>query len=168
MSRDKFTQWIEQGITGFFRHDPVAPSVPTSCPITRRYNNAWGALTDTHASVVCGKNGGYKIIITGTFISRPGKWNSLLYAANWGGFVFASTGYTTLADFLHRNHLDYQLVIINGQDAIELVPVNTVTGAPLDNEEWDYQDEEKTTSPFPQATTGCPGIPQATTGCPGC
>ncbi len=101
----------------WFKPDPIANRVPEQCPVCRTYNNIWGIATDTHCACVDGRT-----FITGTLVGDPNKWTQLMYNPSIGGYVFKTTGYNSLSDFLYRAKLCPQVTTLNGQAAIELVP----------------------------------------------
>lgn len=114
--RSKFSELVEQGVAAF-AHQPIASEMPNLCPICRRYNATWGALTDTHMEPA---GDGYTI--TGTFVGDDKSWNDLLYASRWGGFDMASTGYSSLSAMIASMGMCDKKVSVNGQVARQLQP----------------------------------------------
>ena len=114
--RNKFTELVDAGVASP-NYTPIAKDTPTFCPVCHAYNNIWGIISDTHMS--CLDNG--RRIITGTFISNVPKWTQFVFAPNWGGVRFDTTGYMSLSEFLCVHGLETCATNINGQPAIELV-----------------------------------------------
>lgn len=116
--RSKFSELIDAGVASF-KYSPIAPETPEQDPRIREYNNMWGMATDTHMSIVNGV-----MTITGSFLSKPGKWMELLYATHWGNMVFLDpcgqpcSLSRWLSDMRHR----YRLERVNGDVVIQLFP----------------------------------------------
>lgn len=68
--------------------------------LIRGYNNIWGIISDTHMSKL--EDGRY--IISGSMLRNRDRFNSFLYAWNWGGYTFnaASVGCRSLACYLNK------------------------------------------------------------------
>lgn len=124
--RNKFTELVDAGVASF-KHEPIAQDKPHYCPVCHTYNNVWGVITDTHMS--CLPDG--RRVITGTFVSDCPKWTQLMYASFWGGVRFDTTGYMSLSEFLYKSGLETRSIVLNGQNAIELVPCEECAVADL-------------------------------------
>lgn len=121
--RNKFTELVNQGVAKF-EYQPIAPTTPSTCPMCRLYNGIWGILTDTHMACVETPEG-CKTYITGTFVSNKDKWAALNFSSYWGGATFQSTGYMSLSEFFYKHGVTPREVTLNGQPAIELVPIDS-------------------------------------------
>lgn len=128
--RDKFTELIEQGVAKF-NYTPIAPEVPEQDIVCRMYNNIWSIPSDTHMHY---NNETHERYITGHMVGIKDRWDSFVYAHNWGAVTFKTTGYWSLCDFLQKNGLCGQYSVLNG-DTIYLVtpiPVDSEIGTPCD------------------------------------
>lgn len=114
--RNKFTELIEQGVARF-EYTPIAPEIPEQDPICRQYNNIFSIPTDTHMHL---NNETGERYITGHMVGIKSKWESFVYAHNWGAVTFRTTGYWCLCDFLQKNGLEGRHSVLNG-DAVYLV-----------------------------------------------
>lgn len=121
--RNKFSELVAAGVAEF-KYKPTTPGTPDTCPICRMYNNIWGIITDTHASIVDGRP-----VITGTLVGDPKKWSQLQWASNWGGVTFEGSGWCSLSEFFRANMVQPNGIHINGQVAIELIPCEDCTCA---------------------------------------
>lgn len=115
--RNKFTELISQGVAAF-EYKPTAPEIPSQCRLCRIYNGCWGMITDTHMVEVDGR-----LIITGTMLEDPRKWEMLMYSSVWGGVQFKSTGYTSLANLFYAERVYWSSITYNNQPAIEIKPI---------------------------------------------
>ena len=114
--RNKFTELIEQGVASF-NYTSIAPEMPEQDMVCRMYNNIFSIPTDTHMSynAITGER-----YITGHMIEQTAKWDSFVYAHNWGAVAFKTTGYWCLCDFLQKNVLEGRYSVLNN-DVIYLV-----------------------------------------------
>lgn len=115
--RNKFTELIEQDVARF-EYTRIAPEMPEQDPICRTYNNIWSIPSDTHM-MLCPVTGNR--YITGSMVAKD-KWESFVYAHNWGAVTFKTTGYWCLCDFLQKNGLCGRRSTINGDVVYEIIP----------------------------------------------
>lgn len=117
--RNKFTELIEQGVARF-EYTPIAPEIPEQDPICRQYNNIWSIPSDTHMHL---NNETGERYITGHMIGQTAKWDSFVYAHNWGAVTFMTTGYWCLCDFLQKHGLEGRHSILNGDSIYLVTPI---------------------------------------------
>ena len=117
--RNKFTELIEQGVARF-EYTPIAPELPEQDPICRQYNNIWSIPSDTHMHLNQETGERY---ITGHMIEQTAKWDSFVYAHNWGAVTFKTTGYWCLCDFLQKHGLCGQYSTLNGETVYLVTPI---------------------------------------------
>jgi hypothetical protein len=117
--RNKFTELIEQGVARF-EYTPIAPEIPEQDPICRQYNNIWSIPSDTHMHLNHETGDRY---ITGHMVGIASKWDSFVYAHNWGAVKFKTTGYWCLCDFLQKNGLCGHYSVLNGDTVYLVTPI---------------------------------------------
>lgn len=113
--RDRFSEMINKGVAAF-EEKPVGSFTPTLDPMVRSYNNLWGALTDTHMSIV----GDGEYIITGTFVNTP-SWERFKYCSNWGTTcIKLGSGYGSLEQMVWVNGYEMKPDLYNGDYVIRI------------------------------------------------
>ena len=117
--RNKFTELINQGVASF-NYTPIAPSISEQDIICRAYNNIWSIPSDTHMHLNQETGERY---ITGHMIEQTAKWDSFVYAHNWGAVTFKTTGYWCLCDFLQKNGLEGRHSVLNGDSIYLVTPI---------------------------------------------
>lgn len=113
--RNKFTEWIEQGVAKF-DYTPIAQDIPEQDIICRTYNNIFSIPTDTHMSCVNGDR-----VITGHMVGTP-QWEKFICACNWGAINFKTSGYWCLCDFLDKMGLKGVMGVLNGDTVFRVIP----------------------------------------------
>lgn len=117
--RNKFTELIEQGVARF-EYTRIAPEIPEQDPICRAYNNIWSIPSDTHMHL---NNETGERYITGHMVGITSKWDSFVYAHNWGAVTFKTTGYWCLCDFLQKHGLEGRHSVLNGDSIYLVTPI---------------------------------------------
>lgn len=117
--RDKFSELIAQGVAAF-NYTPIAPEVPEQDFICRMYNNIWSIPSDTHMHY---NNETGERYITGHMVGIQSKWDSFVYAHNWGAVSFKTAGYWSVCDFLQKNGLCGQYSTLNGDTIYLVTPI---------------------------------------------
>lgn len=119
--RNRFTEWISQGIASFKRVKTIQET-PEQDPICRLYNNLFGMVSDTHMS--CTEEG-YRVI-TGHIINTE-NWDKFLYAPQWGGVPMKEPNvnkpsWWSLCGFLSKLKLRGQVETLNGDIVYKIYP----------------------------------------------
>ena len=117
--RNKFTELIEQGVASF-GYTPIAPEMPEQDVVCRMYNNIWSIPSDTHMHF--NEETGERYI-TGHMVGINSKWDSFVYAHNWGAVNFGTTGYWSLCDFLQKHGLEGRYSVLNGETVYLVTPI---------------------------------------------
>lgn len=126
MMRDKFTEWIEQGVASF-EYTPICGELPEQDSICRFYNNVFGATSDTH--MACSPDGNR--YITGRVVGWEKKWSNFQHLPEFGGVTFKDSGFWCLSDFLWANGLEAMMNTLNG-DTVAMVVPRTKSETPYD------------------------------------
>lgn len=113
---DKFSELIRKGVASF-GPIKIGSDVPDNNPKVRSYNNIFSIATDTHAS-----SSGDNIIITGSLISHPDKFDRFIWYGQWGGVYFAHTGYNSFGDWMNKNGFKGHYEMMNGDSVYVLTP----------------------------------------------
>lgn len=100
----KFTQMIRDGIAPI-RYRAWGKSTPVPDPIANRYNNLWGAASDTHM-----EKDGERYIVTGSLIRDPKVWDVFVSVSSWRCVDFDMP----LSVWLDQNGLRGTYDILNG------------------------------------------------------
>ena len=120
--RNKFSEWIEQGIAPF--HHEARETDTMFDPITQTYNKFWGLATDTCMSVT---EAGRRIIsgslISDTSLVGQHKKNRLKYCYEYNNVDFRHSGFHNLVQFLEWAGLCIKPSSINSQFCWECVPM---------------------------------------------
>lgn len=111
--RNKFTEWIEQGVAKF-DYTPTNSDSQEDM-ICRMYNNIYAIPTDTHMSCLADGNR----VITGHMINTP-QWEKFKYSQIWKFVDFTTSGSGSLCEFLYKHNLCAQIDKLNG-DVVCLV-----------------------------------------------
>ena len=61
--------------------------------------------------------------ITGHMVGITSKWDSFVYAHNWGAVTFRTTGYWCLCDFLQKHGLKGRHSVLNGDSIYLVTPI---------------------------------------------
>lgn len=106
---DKFSKLIAQGVAKF-EYTPIAPQIPTQCPICRGYNNVYSIANDTHMSEL--PDGRH--VITGHAVRDKKNFDYFLYSGYWGNVNFMDSGYNYPCAYFNMNKLKGHYDILNG------------------------------------------------------
>lgn len=124
---DRFSELISKGVASF-NYKPTCSSVPNDCPLCRSYNNIFSIATDTHMSYI---DDDMKII-TGHIVSDKDKFDKFIWACQYGGVNFNTTGYISFADWMNKVGLVGRYDLYNGDAAYILEPRHGVEDIPVE------------------------------------
>lgn len=117
---DRFSELISRGVASF-NYKPTNSSIADDCPLCRSYNNIFSIATDTHMSCI---DGDMKII-TGHIVSDKVKFDKFIWACQYGGVNFNTTGYISFADWMNKVGLVGRYDFYNGDSVYILEPHRT-------------------------------------------
>ena len=112
--RNKFSEWVEQGIAKF-DYIPILPESSETDIICKTYNNVFAMALDTHMSML--EDG--RRIITGHNVATK-NWEYFINCCRWGGMDFTDSGLYTVNCYLRDQGLEGRREMING-DIVWLV-----------------------------------------------
>lgn len=128
--RNKFSEWISQGIASW-KHADRTHTCPVCDPedtmMIRTYNNIWGMPTDTQMA----KLDDGRLVITGRFACSK-NWMDFCESSHWGGIDFTTApGIWSLHSWLFSFKKELKQTDVNGECAWEVVdrvePQNKMT-----------------------------------------
>lgn len=135
--RDKFTEWIENGIAPSKYNVNIVGNQPGTCPICRLYNNIFSLLTDSRMTQATLPTGECVHIITGGLARNKQRFDKLLYCSVWETIdihrLFVAAGYPQLysmCSLFDSMNWEAHIEKINGDDAIVLRDKQSVAVAP--------------------------------------
>ena len=117
--RNKFSEWISQGIAAFkhtSRETVCAACDPETAYMIRTYNNMWGMPTDTQMAKL--EDG--RLVITGRFVQSP-SWYDFRQSSHWFAVDFTNSGLFSLDAWLFSLRKDLKETIVNNETAWEVI-----------------------------------------------
>lgn len=125
--RNKFTEWIENGLAPSRYTTKTIGDTPETCPVCRLYNNIFSMITDSHMSQTVLPSGECVHIITGALARNKTMFDRVLYACDYNTinisrmFLAAGVeGLYSLGDLFNRMNWMASVEKVNNDNAIVL------------------------------------------------